>query len=210
MANFEELAAAVLDGDAEKVSELVKSLLDKNIEPIDIINKGLLTGMNEVGARFKENEMFVPEVLMAASAMSTGVGLLKDKLGSVEMPTAGSVVIGTVEGDLHDIGKNLVAMMMESCGLKVYNIGVDITPEQFVESVKKYQPDIVAMSALLTTTMINMESTIEALKEAGVRDQVKVIIGGAPISKEFADKIGADGYAPDAASATDLCKKLLN
>lgn len=210
MANFEELAKAVFEGDEAQVSELTKELLDKKVEPLDIINKGLLKGMNEVGVKFKANEMFVPEVLMSASAIGTGVKLVKEKLGSIEMPTAGTVLIGTVEGDLHDIGKNLVAMMMESCGLKVHNIGVDIEPQQFVESVKKYQPDIVAMSALLTTTMMSMESTIEALKEAGVRDQVKVIIGGAPISQEFADKIGADGYAPDAASATDLCKKLLN
>lgn len=210
MANFEELAKAVFEGDEAQVSELTKELLDKKVEPLDIINKGLLKGMNEVGVKFKANEMFVPEVLMSASAIGTGVKIVKEKLGSVEMPTAGTVLIGTVEGDLHDIGKNLVAMMMESCGLKVHNIGVDIEPQQFVESVKKYKPDIVAMSALLTTTMMSMESTIEALKEAGVRDQVKVIIGGAPISQEFADKIGADGYAPDAASATDLCKKLLN
>jgi 5-methyltetrahydrofolate--homocysteine methyltransferase len=189
--------------------EVTKSLLDSGVDPLDVINKGLIAGMDRVGVLFKNNEMFVPEVLMSAKAMNAGVEVVKEKQQAFDMPSLGKVVIGTVRGDLHDIGKNLVAMMMESSGFTVYNLGVDIEPAKFVEAVKEYRPDIVAMSALLTTTMMNMKETIDALKEAGLKDKVKVIIGGAPITQEFADEIGADGYAPDAASATELCKQLV-
>jgi 5-methyltetrahydrofolate--homocysteine methyltransferase len=209
MAGFEDLSQAVLEGDEARVVEVTKSLLDSGVDPLDVINKGLITGMDRVGVLFKNNEMFVPEVLMSAKAMNAGVEVVKEKQQAFDMPSLGKVVIGTVRGDLHDIGKNLVAMMMESSGFTVYNLGVDIEPAKFVDAVKEYRPDIVAMSALLTTTMMNMKETIDALKEAGLKDKVKVIIGGAPITQEFADEIGADGYAPDAASATELCKQLV-
>ena len=209
MANYEELVNSVINGNAAKVTELTKSFLDSGCEPLDIINQGLIAGMNVVGHRFKEGDMFVPEVLMAARAMSTGVEIVKPYLSDGDMPALGKIILGTVKGDLHDIGKNLVGMMMESAGFNVINLGVDISPEKFVEAVKEHKPNIVAMSALLTTTMLSMKDTIAALKQEGLREDVKVIIGGAPISQDFADEIGADGFAPDAASATELCKDLL-
>lgn len=207
--SYESLCNAVISGDDAKVKELTQKLVDAGSKPLDIINQGLIAGMDIVGPRFKSGEMFVPEVLMAAKAMNEGIEVVKPLMGQDEMPSFGKVLIGTVEGDLHDIGKNLVAMMLDSSGFTVDNVGVDISPDKFVEHVKKDNPDIVAMSALLTTTMNKMKDTVEALKEAGIRDKVKVIIGGAPISHKFAEKIGADGYAQDAASATELCKKLL-
>jgi len=209
MANFEELSQAVFDGDEEKVVEVTKSLLSSGADPQDVISNGLIAGMGRVGVLFKNNEMFVPEVLMSAKAMNTGVDVIKESQKNFDIPSAGKVLLATVKGDLHDIGKNLVGMVMEGNGYTVYNLGVDIEPEKFVEAVKQYQPDIVAMSALLTTTMMEMKSTIDALVEAGVRDKVKVIIGGAPITQDFADEIGADGYAADAASAVDLCNGLM-
>ncbi|GEA14026.1 MAG: hypothetical protein PWP41_2031 [Moorella sp. (in: firmicutes)] len=209
MASFEELSQAVFEGDEAQVVELTKSLLSGGAEPLEVINRGLIAGMDRVGVLFKNNEMFVPEVLMSARAMNAGVEVIKQSQRAFDMPSIGKIVLGTVKGDLHDIGKNLVGMMLESAGFTVYNLGVDIDPDKFVEAVKKYQPDIVAMSALLTTTMMNMKSTIDALVAAGLRERVKVIVGGAPISQDFADEIGADGYAPDAASATELCRRLL-
>ncbi len=210
MPNFEELSNAVIAGNEAKVKELTKSLVDQGVGPLDIINDGLVAGMNVVGARFKEGDMFVPEVLMAARAMHGGMDIVKPLIAEVDVPSKGKVVLGTVKGDLHDIGKNLVGMMMESGGFTVINLGVDVPPEKFVEAVKEHKPDFVAMSALLTTTMLAMKDTIEVLKEEGLRDQVKVLVGGAPVSQEFADEIGADGYAPDAASATELCSKLVS
>jgi 5-methyltetrahydrofolate--homocysteine methyltransferase len=208
MPNFEELSNAVIAGNEAKVKELTKSLVDEGVGPLDVINQGLVAGMTVVGTRFKAGEMFVPEVLMAARAMHGGMDIVKPLIADVDVPTKGKVVIGTVKGDLHDIGKNLVAMMMESAGYTVVNLGVDVAPEKFVEAVKEHNPNFVAMSALLTTTMLAMKDTIEVLKEEGLRDKVKVLIGGAPVSQEFADEIGADGYAPDAASATELCNNL--
>lgn len=210
MANFEGLSNAVIAGNEANAKELTQKCIDEGVDALSIINDGLVAGMNVVGARFKAGEMFVPEVLMAARAMSAGVDLVKPLLGEDDVPSKGTVIIGTVKGDLHDIGKNLVAMLMESSGFNVVNLGVDITPEQFAEEAKKQGENaIVAMSALLTTTMMAMKDTIEVLKEEGIRDKVKVIIGGAPISQDFADEIGADGYAPDAASATELAENLL-
>jgi 5-methyltetrahydrofolate--homocysteine methyltransferase len=163
--------------------------------------------MNVVGARFKVGDMFVPEVLMSAKSMAAGIEMVKPLIAAEDMPNKGTIVLGTVKGDLHDIGKNLVGMMLESGGFKVHNIGIDIAPEKFVEAIKEYNPQIVAMSALLTTTMPHMKDTIELIKEEGLN--VKCIIGGAPITQDFADKIGADGYSPDAASCVELCTKLL-
>lgn len=165
--------------------------------------------MMVVGERFKAGDMFVPEVLMAARAMNSGIGLVKPLINDEDMPNVGTVVIGTVKGDLHDIGKNLVAMMMESAGFKVINVGVDATTDKFVEAVKENNAKIVAMSAMLTTTMVYMKKVIEALEEAGIRDQVKIMIGGAPVTNKFADEIGADLYTVDASSAADEGKNLV-
>jgi len=209
MAVFEDLSNGVITGNVAKVCELTRKAVDDGLAPTDIINQGLITGMGVVGARFKAGEMFVPEVLMAARAMNSGLDIVKPLLTEAEIPSVGKVVIGTVKGDLHDIGKNLVAMMMESGGFNVINLGVDIPPEKFAAAVKEHKPQVVALSALLTTTMLAMKDTIEVLKEEGLRNSVKVIIGGAPVTQQFADEIGADGYAPDAASATDLGKKLM-
>lgn len=209
MASFEELAQAVVDGDETQVVELIKSLLSNGADPLEVINRGLIAGMDRVGVLFKNNDMFVPEVLMSAQAMKAGVEMVKRNQQFVDIPSRGKIVLGTVKGDLHDIGKNLVGMMLESNGFIVYDLGVDVEPSKFVEAVKKYQPDFVGMSALLTTTMMNMKLTIDALSDAGLRDRVKVIVGGAPVTQNFADEIGADGYAPDAASAAELCRHFL-
>ncbi|MEL7567880.1 MAG: corrinoid protein [Dehalobacterium sp.] len=210
MASYDDLAQRVLSGNDGQVKTLTKALIDSGNNPIEIINQGLIAGMNIVGTRFKNGDMFVPEVLMAARAMTEGIALVKPLIAETDMPSAGKVVIGTVKGDLHDIGKNLVGMMMESAGFTVINLGVDISPEKFVEAAKAHKADIIAMSALLTTTMLSMKDAIELFKEEGLRNNVRIIVGGAPISQDFADEIGADGFAPDAASACELCKKLLS
>ncbi|ATW26343.1 cobalamin B12-binding domain-containing protein [Candidatus Formimonas warabiya] len=207
MSDYQNLSQFVIAGKESQVKEKTQQLVEAGNNPLDIINQGLIAGMNVVGARFKNGEMFVPEVLMAARSMAAGIEIVKPLIADTDMPSIGKVVIGTVKGDLHDIGKNLVAMMLESSGFTVINIGIDIAPEKFVEAIKQHHPDIVAMSALLTTTMLHMKDTIELIKEEGLK--VKAIIGGAPISQDFADEIGADGFAPDAASATELCKNLL-
>lgn len=209
MPTLNDLAQSVIEGSVDQVKAQVQFLITSGTDPLEIINQGLIAGMNVVGSRFKAGDMFVPEVLMCARTMSAGVELVKPLLADQAIQSQGKVLLGTVKGDLHDIGKNLVAMMMESGGLEVINLGIDIPPEKFVEAVRDHNPDIVAMSALLTTTMPSMKETIELLVEEGLRDKVKIIVGGAPVSKEFANSIGADGYAPDAASATDLCKELV-
>jgi len=209
MASLESLAECVINGEREKVQAITKSLVDEGKDPLEIINQGLIAGMSVVGARFKNEEIFVPEVLMSAETMQLGMEVVKPLIADESIPTVGKVLLGTVEGDLHDIGKNLVGMMLESVGFRVIDIGVDVSPDKFANAIKEENPDILAMSALLTTTMLHMKDTIDFLKEQGLRDKVKVIIGGAPISQEFADEIGADGFAPDAASAADLCKELI-
>jgi 5-methyltetrahydrofolate--homocysteine methyltransferase len=209
MATLEELAKAVIVGNAGKAKKLSEDLVAEGIAPLDIINQGLLAGMTEVGILFKSNDMFVPEVLASAQAMDNGIAVVKPLINAEDMPSHGTVFCGTVKGDLHDIGKNLVVMMLEGAGFKVINAGIDVAPEDFIAGVREHKPDIIAMSALLTTTMLHMKDTVELLKEEGLRDQVKVIIGGAPVSQDFADEITADGFSPDAISATDLCKKLL-
>lgn len=209
MPGFDDLSKAVISGDDDQVKTLTKSLIDSGVDPLEIINQGLIAGMNVVGVRFKKGDMFVPEVLMAARAMSEGINLVKPLISEGDMPSEGKVLIGTVKGDLHDIGKNLVAMMMESEGFTVINLGVDISPEQFVAAAKEHNADIIAMSALLTTTMVAMKDTIDLFEKEGLREKVRIIIGGAPVSEEFANEIGADGFAPDAASACELGKKLL-
>lgn len=210
MASYAELSQSVIAGQDSQVKEQVNKLLEENQDPMEIISQGLIAGMNEVGIRFKAGDMFVPEVLMAARAMTAGLDIVKPLITNAEAMSAGKVIIGTVKGDLHDIGKNMVAMMFEGAGYTVINLGTDVSPEKFVAAVKEYKPHIVGMSSLLTTTMMAMKDTIEALKEEGVRNDVKVIIGGTPITQDFADEIGADAYAPDATTATDLAKELLS
>ncbi len=209
MATFQDLAKSVIEGNVERVKELTQALLDGGADPVEIINQGLVAGMDVVGVRFKAGEMFVPEVLMCARAMGEGMAIIKPRLAGKDVKTLGTFLIGTVKSDLHDIGKNLVAMMVEGAGFKVINLGIDVAPEAFVKAVEEHKPDIVGMSALLTTTLPYMKETIEALKEAGLRDSVKVVVGGAPVTEEYAKQIGADGYAPDAGSAVELCKKLV-
>lgn len=210
MASYAELSQSVIAGQEGQVKEQVNKLLEENKDPIEIISQGLIGGMNEVGIRFKAGDMFVPEVLMAARAMTAGLNIVKPLIANADDMSAGKVIIGTVKGDLHDIGKNMVAMMFEGAGYTIINLGSDVSPEKFVAAVKEHNPDIVGMSSLLTTTMMAMKDTIEALKEEGVRDTVKVIVGGTPITQDFADEIGADAYAPDATTATDLAKGLLS
>lgn len=210
MSHFENLSEAVIAGNEQKVVELTGLALNDGVAPLSIINDGLIAGMNVVGKRFKEGDMFVPEVLMSARAMGAGVELIKPHLLDGEVPNKGTIVIGTVKGDLHDIGKNLVSMMLESSGYKVIDMGVDTAPEEFVAAAKEHNAQVVGLSALLTTTMLSMKETIEAFKSAGIRDNVKIIVGGAPISQSFCDEIGADGYSTDAAAATELVSKLLN
>ncbi len=208
MNSFGNMAEAVIAGDFETVKKMTQTMIDEQVDPIAIINQGLMAGMNVVGVRFKAGDMFVPEVMMSARAMSTGIELVKPLIADTNMPSAGKVVIGTVKGDLHDIGKKLVVMMLESAGFQVVDLGVDQAPADFVKAVQEHNPHVVGMSALLTTTMLKMKDTVDALKEAGLRDKVKVIVGGAPVNRSFAEQIGADGFASDAATATDLCKTL--
>lgn len=209
MAELNELSKAVLDGDLNTAKEVTQKLLDQGVAPSKIVNDGLIVGMNEVGRLFKANEYFVPEVLISARAMKGAMELVRPLLAAGESSSLGVVVIGTVQGDLHDIGKNLVAMMLEGAGFEIIDLQTDVAPAKFVDAVKEHKPSIVAMSALLTTTMTAMKSTIEALKEAGVRDNVKIMVGGAPVTDRFAQEIGADGFAPEAASASDVAKGLV-
>lgn len=198
------------EGEADKIELLTKEALRKGISPEIILKKGLIAGMDFISERFKEGELFVPEVLLAARAMQTGMNLLKPLLVQTSIKPVGRIVIGTVKGDLHDIGKNLVAIMLESAGFEVIDLGIDTSPERFIQEVKTKTPQIIAMSALLTTTMPMMRTTIELLKAEGLRNKVKVMVGGAPLTQKYADEIGADGYAPDAVSAVSKAKELLN
>jgi len=209
MSILDDIAQAVVSGDKGKVLELTQKGASEGMDPMTIINQGLIAGMDIVGPRFKNCEMFIPEVLQSAAAMHAGMDLLKPNLKGKAIESKGTVVLGTVEGDRHDIGKNLVGMMLEAGGFKVVNLGVDILAEDFVDAAVDNKAHIIGLSALLTTTMPAMKEVIEILKEEGKRDKVKVIVGGAPVSQKFSDDIGADGYAPDAASAVDLCRKLL-
>jgi len=206
---LEELKRAVLSGDDERAAELTKKALEEGIEPGKILNEALIPAMEIVGREYEEGERYVPEMLISAEAMKAAMGVLRPRLVETGVRLKGKVVIGTVEGDLHDIGKNLVAMMLEGAGFEVIDLGVEVTAERFVQAVREHKPDVLGMSALLTTTMIHMPEVIEALKEAGLREEVKVIVGGAPVTQEYAEKIGAGGYAPDAANAVAVVKKLL-
>lgn len=204
-----EIFSNILDGQHKVVEAKVQEALDSGIDPKVILDEGMIAAMAEVGRLFEAGEYFVPEMLIAARAMKAGLAILKPHLVQANVKSTGKVVIGTVQGDLHDIGKNLVGMMLEGAGFEILDLGTDVSPEKFVEAVKSAEVDILALSALLTTTMPNMKATIEALKQAGGRDQIKVIVGGAPLTDQYARQIGADGFAPDASRAVVLAKSLL-
>jgi 5-methyltetrahydrofolate--homocysteine methyltransferase len=206
---IKEIYDAVVDGQSALVQQKVKQALDSGENPAVILNEGMIAAMAEVGQRFEAGDFFVPEMLIAARAMQSGMALLKPHLALADIKTVGKVVIGTVKGDLHDIGKNLVAMMLEGAGFEIKDLGTDVTPDKFVSEAQAYGAQIVAMSALLTTTMPNMKTTVEALKTAGFRDSVKVLIGGAPVTDTYAQQIGADGYAADASRAVAVAKSLV-
>lgn len=209
MSILSEMSTCVIEGNLDDIKGLTQQALDEGMEAKEILDKGLMPGMDHVGVEFKAGNMFVPEVLRSAKTMSSSMELLKPLLAESGVEMVGKIVLGTVKGDLHDIGKNLVAMMCEGAGFEVYDIGKDVSPEGFVEAIKEYNPDIVGMSALLTTTMRTMESTIKALEEAGLRDKVKVMVGGAPVTEDFAKQIGADAYASNAAAAAEMATKFV-
>ena len=209
MSDPQELYDAILTGNAKKAEEVTQAALEANVNPSDLLTKYMIPAMDEVGSRFECNEYFVPELLIAARAMKTALKLLTPKLVEAGTEAMGRVVIGTVQGDLHDIGKNLVASMLEGGGFEVVDLGVDVPPDQFVEAAKEKDGSIVALSALLTTTMTMMKAVVKALEEAGLRDKTKVIIGGAPITQQYADEIGADGYSDNASAAVALARKLV-
>ncbi len=205
---LEKIASNLYKGEDEVVAALVQKALDQGVVAEEVLAGGLIAGMDEVGRDFKAGDLFVPEVLIAARAMHAGMDVLRPLLAEGDVSSAGKYVIGTVQGDLHDIGKNLVKMMLEGAGFETIDVGTDADPAAFVDAVREHQPKVVGMSALLTTTMVNMKTTIEALTEAGLRDSVKIMIGGAPVTPAFAQEIGADAYAPDAASAVELAREL--
>jgi 5-methyltetrahydrofolate--homocysteine methyltransferase len=207
--SLDTIYAAVLQGDATTAKSETQAAVDAGTSAADILHKACIPAMTEVGRQFEVSERFVPEMLIAARAMQSALDILRPLLVEEKVETVGTMVIGTVAGDLHDIGKNLVGMMLEGAGFEIVDLGNDVSPDQFVAAVKEYNPDLVGMSALLTTTMVSISKTIDTLVEAGVRDQVKVIIGGAPITQDFADKVGADGFAADAGSAPRVVKSLL-
>lgn len=204
-----ELSLLVQKGSAKKVKEFVLQALEENLSPKDILNDGLINGMGIIGAKFKNNEVYVPEVLIAARAMNAGMEILEPILAETGVKPLGKAVIGTVKGDLHDIGKNLVKMMLKGIGIEVIDLGVDVSAETFVEKAEETGAKIICMSALLTTTMPNMKNTIDELNNRGLRDKYIVMIGGAPITDKFAEQIGADKYTPDAATAAEVAKVLL-
>ena len=210
MADLQALAEAVIDGKKDDAEQITQAAIDEGMAPAEIINDGLIAGMAVVGERFKNNEFYVPEVLIAARAMQAGMTMVKPLLGAGEMEAKGTIAIGTVKGDLHDIGKNLVAMMLEGGGFEIVDLSVDVSAEQFIAAVNEQGCDGIALSALLTTTMPSMKDTVDGLVEAGIRENVKVVIGGAPVTQSYADEIGADGYAADAASAVDKFSELLS
>lgn len=207
MAIIEEISEFLQKGRAKNVKTLVQQALDEGVDPKAILNEGLLSGMMIIGEKFKNNEVFVPEVLVAARAMNAGITILEPKLIEIGNEPVGVAVIGTVKGDLHDIGKNLVTMMLKGAGFEVHDIGIDVETEAFIDKAEEVGADVICMSALLTTTMPNMQLVIDALKEKGLRDKYIVMVGGAPVNESFAQQIGADYYTPDAATAAEVAKK---
>jgi 5-methyltetrahydrofolate--homocysteine methyltransferase len=209
MVTTEKFYNLLSQGKMDEVKKLTQDMLEEGESPEVILNQGLIPAMEQIGARFKKGDIYIPEVLIAARAMHAGMAILKPILSKSNSPMAGKIVIGTVKGDLHDIGKNLVIMMLEGGGFEVVDLGVDVPVEKFLRAVNEHHPQVVAMSALLTTTVMEMKNTIQAIEWAGLRNQVKTIVGGAPVTEKFARDIGADGYAPDAASAVDKVKELI-
>lgn len=207
MGVIQEISELLQKGRAKQVKTLVEQALDEGIEPKEILNEGLLAGMMIIGAKFKNNEVFVPEVLVAARAMNAGIVILEPKLIEVGIEPVGKAVIGTVKGDLHDIGKNLVTMMLKGAGFEIYDIGVDVEAKAFLDKAEEVCADVICMSALLTTTMPNMKDVIEVLEEKGVRQKYLIMVGGAPVNESFAKQIGADYYTPDAATCAEVAKK---
>lgn len=210
MEKLQQLAESVINGKAPDAQRLTQELIDEGVSPGEVLNKGLIVGMDEVGRRFRNNEFYVPEVLIAARAMKEGMKILRPLLAETGVKPMAKIALGTVKGDLHDIGKNLVGMMLEGAGFEVIDLGVDVSSDKFIQAVEESQAEAVGMSALLTTTMVNMDSTLREFEKKGIRDKIKVIIGGAPVTQNYADEIGADGYAADAASAVELLKSVLN
>ncbi len=209
MTTLEELAKNLIDGQKDKVEELTRLALAEGISVTEILNKGLIGSMNVVGERFKQAEMFIPEVLLAAKAMNAGMDILKPLLAGTSFQSAGKVVLGTVKGDIHEIGKNLVGIMLSGAGFEVMDLGANVPPQKFIEVATEKKARLIGMSALLTVTMPFMKNTIEELKKAGLETQIKTIIGGATVTQRYADEIGADGYAQDAVSAVDKARELL-
>jgi 5-methyltetrahydrofolate--homocysteine methyltransferase len=209
MSVLSKISSCVIEGNMNNIQDLTNQALEEGISAKDILDQGLMPGMDHVGVEFKAGNMFVPEVLRSAKTMGSSMEILKPILAETGVEMIGKVILGTVKGDLHDIGKNLVGMMCEGAGFEVIDLGKDISPEQFVDAIKEYNPDIVGMSALLTTTMRTMESTIKSIEEAGLRDKVKIMVGGAPVTNDFAEKIGADAYASNAATAAEMATKFI-
>ena len=207
---LQQIASNLYEGKDQEVAELVQQALDQGMEPHEILHGGLIAGMDGVGKDFKADILYMPEVLIAARAMQAGMDVLRPLLAESDVTGVGKYLIGTVAGDLHDIGKNLVRMMLEGAGFETVDLGKDVKPETFVAAIREHRPNILGLSALLTTTMSAMKTTIEALEEAGLRDSVKIMVGGAPVTAAFAEEIGADGYAPDAASAVDVARELVS
>jgi len=207
---LQEIASQLYAGKFHEVPALTQQALDEGLTPARVLKDGLIAGMDMVGRDFKSGELFVPEVLVAAKAMHAGMDVLRPLLVGEDIPTTGRFLIGTVQGDLHDIGKNLVAMMLEGAGFEVFDLGINVAPDAFVDAIKDKEPQLVGMSALLTTTREAMKVTIEAIAQAGLRDRVKIMVGGAPVTARFAEEIGADGYAPDAGAAVDKARELIN
>ncbi|MCX5884797.1 MAG: corrinoid protein [Proteobacteria bacterium] len=207
---IKRIVEGLSEGEADKTELLTQEALRQGVLPEIILKEGLIAAMNMIGERFKQGDLFVPEVLLAARAMQAGMNILKPRLIQTGIKPLGRIIIGTVKGDLHDIGKNLVAMMLEGAGFEIIDLGIDTAPERFIQEVKDKKPQIVALSALLTTTLPMMKATIELLKAEGLEGTVKVLVGGAPLSQRYADEIGADGYAPDAVSAVAKARELLN
>lgn len=210
MPKFEEISLLLQKGRAKDLAALVSEELANGVSPEDILTKGLIVGMGIIGVKFKNNEVFVPEVLIAARAMNAALAVLRPELAKAGVEPVGTALIGTVKGDLHDIGKNLVKMMIEGTGVKVIDLGIDVSADRFVAAIKETNATVVCLSALLTTTMLYQKEVIDAIKEAGLRDKVKILVGGAPVTQAFADEIGADAYTPDAASAAELVRSYFN
>jgi 5-methyltetrahydrofolate--homocysteine methyltransferase len=209
MQELKDLALLLEQGQTQKVASLAKQLLEAGVSPQKILREGLITGMSVVGEKMRDGEMYLPEVFQAAGAMQAALKLLTPHLLKEGVPSRGRILMGTVKGDMHDIGKNLVGIMLQGAGYEIVDIGLSVTPEKFVEAIVEHRPAILGLSAMLTTTMLNMKTTVDAISTAGLRSKVKIVIGGAPVNQKFADEIGADGYARDAVLAVDKVRQLL-